>query len=230
MYRNLFRLMAVAILFPSCSRTTPHIAVVCEENSVGNSIVKWEMMPSVEGNVKAYASTDPDFIPEDTPVAMTDIADQKLTIVTPDPTRRYYYTLVFAGKYRVKTATRNINIPGIQNFRDLGGYPSYSTRKETRRGMLYRSAQPDDAGEETLRELKNIGIKTVIDLRSTAEAENDSALRSTFNVVCRVLFITSPSWWPMVGWWRWPVCWPRASGQRKAGRCKRICRPIRKHG
>ena len=43
-----------------------------------------------------------------------------MTVITTDPTQRYYYMLVFGDKYRVKIATRNINIPGIQNFRDLG--------------------------------------------------------------------------------------------------------------
>ena len=120
MYKNLLNLLVLAVLLPSCSGTAPHISVVCEENNVGNCIVKWEMAPLIKGNIKVYASTDPDFIPEDVPVAMADISDLKMTIVTNDPTKRYYYTLLFDDKYRVKIATRNINIPGVQNFRDLG--------------------------------------------------------------------------------------------------------------
>ena len=143
MYKNLLNLLVLAVLLPSCSGTAPHISVVCEENNVGNCIVKWEMAPLIKGNIKVYASTDPDFIPEDVPVAMADISDLKMTIVTNDPTKRYYYTLLFDDKYRVKIATRNINIPGVQNFRDLGGYPSYSTKKQMRWGMIYRSAEID---------------------------------------------------------------------------------------
>ena len=120
MYRNLLNLLVLAVLLPSCSDTSPHISVVCEENNVGNCIVKWEMAPLVKGNVKVYASTNPEHIPEDVPVAIANISDLKMTVITTDPTQRYYYTLVFGDKYRVKTATRNINIPGIQNFRDLG--------------------------------------------------------------------------------------------------------------
>ena len=130
MYKNLLNLLTCVLLLPACSGTAPHISVVCEENNVGNSIVKWEMAPLIKGNVKVYASTDPDYIPEDSPVAMANIADQRMTIVTTDPTRRYYYTLVFNDKYRVKIATRNVNIPGIQNFRDMGGNPSYPTQKQ----------------------------------------------------------------------------------------------------
>ncbi len=181
--RSLPYLFLPAMLLLSCSRNAPHIAVVCEENNVGNCIIKWEIKPSVKGKVKVYASTRPDFIPEQTPVAMTDIADQRLTVITTDPVRRYYYTLVFDGKYRVKVATRNINIPGIQNFRDLGGYPSYSTKKTVRWGMLYRSAEIDSLEQTSLNELRNIGVKTIVDLRSPAEASRKAPLQEGFNVV-----------------------------------------------
>lgn len=183
MYKNLFNLFALAVLLPSCSSRAPHISIVCEENNVGNCIVKWEMAPLIKGNVKVYASTDPNSIPEDTPVAMANISDQKMTIITDDPTKRYYYTLLFADKYPVKIATRNINIPGIQNFRDLGGYPSYSTKKQTRWGMLYRSAEIDSLECCSRKELKNIGIKTIIDLRATSEVNKQNPLQKEFNIV-----------------------------------------------
>lgn len=183
MYKNLLNLLALAVLLPSCSGTSPRISVVCEENNVGNCIVKWEMAPLIKGNVKVYASTNPDFIPEDVPVALANISDQKMTIVTNDPMRRYYYTLVFDDKYRVKVATRNINIPGIQNFRDLGGYPSYSTRKQMRWGMLYRSAEIDSLEWSSRKELKNIGIRTIIDLRSSTEADRKNPLQQEFKTI-----------------------------------------------
>lgn len=46
MYKNLLNLLVLAVLLPSCNGTAPHISVVCEENNVGNCIVKWEMAPS----------------------------------------------------------------------------------------------------------------------------------------------------------------------------------------
>ena len=183
MYKNLLNLLALAVLLPSCGGTAPHISVVCEENNVGNCIVKWEMAPLIKGNVKVYASTDPDFIPEDTTVAVADISDLKMTIITNDPTKRYYYTLLFGDKYRVKIATRNVNIPGIQNFRDLGGYPSYPGKKQMRWGMIYRSAEIDSLEYCSRRELKNLGIKTLIDLRTPSEIGRQSPLQKGFNVV-----------------------------------------------
>lgn len=183
MYKNLLNLLALVVLLPSCSGTAPRISVVCEENNVGNCIVKWEMTPPIKGSVKVYASTDPDRIPEDVPVAMADISDLKMTVITTDPTQRYYYSLVFGDKYRIKIATRNINIPGIQNFRDLGGYPSYTTRKEVRWGMLYRSAEIDSLAYCSRRELKNIGIKTIIDLRAGSESQRQDPLQKEFKVI-----------------------------------------------
>lgn len=183
MYKNLLNLLALVVLLPSCSNTTPHISVVCEENNVGNAIVKWEMTPLIQGNVKVYASTDPDYIPEDHPIAMVDIKDLKMTIITTDPTRRYYYTLLFGDKYRVKIATRNVNIPGIQNFRDLGGYPSYAHKKRTRWGMIYRSAEIDSLIRCARMELKHIGIKTIIDLRAASEVGTQTPLKDEFKVV-----------------------------------------------
>ena len=154
MYKNLLSWLTVLVLFPSCSKTPPNISVVCEENNVGNCIIKWETAPLIHGQVKVYASANPELIPETMPIAAAPISEGKMVIVTDDPSRRYYYTMVFNNKYRVKVATRNINIPGIQNFRDLGGYRSSTTGKNVRWGMLYRSAQIDSLGCAARRELR----------------------------------------------------------------------------
>lgn len=184
MYRNLLGLFATVCLLSSCSNTVPRISVICEENNVGNSIIKWEITPNMPGLVKAYASTDPDRIPEEKIIASAPIASQHMTIVTNDPTNRYYYKLVFGDKYRVKVATRNIVIPGIQNFRDLGGYPSYPGRKSTRWGMLYRSGEMEKLECGSIKELKNLGIRTIIDLRTPEEIKVDPTdLQEYFHIV-----------------------------------------------
>lgn len=183
MYKNLFNWLTLILILPSCSETIPTISVVCEENNIGNCIIKWETAPVINGHVKVYASTNPDLIPEDIPVAMANISDERMTIVTTDPSQRYYYLMVFNDKYRVRVATRNVNIPGIQNFRDLGGYKSSTTGLNTRFGMLYRSAQIDSVGCISRRELRNLNIHTIIDLRSKEELSNYPQLQAGFNVV-----------------------------------------------
>lgn len=186
MYKQLLGWLTALIICPSCSNNLPNISVVCEEDPKvgrGNCIIKWETTPVLEGKVKIYASTDPEKIPEKNPILTADISDQLATIVISDPTQRYYYKMVFNNRYRVVTASRNAVIPGIQNFRDIGGYPARKG-KQTRWGMLYRSSQIESLSYSTFKELKNIGVKTVIDLRTVEEVQRTPHLEEQgFNVV-----------------------------------------------
>ena len=141
--RILFLFTSVALLAGCSSGRAPEIRAICLRDDIGNYIIKWETAPILKGQVKVYTSTSPETIPENSPIAITNISSGKMTIVTNDPSQRYYYLMVFNNKYRIKVATRNINIPGIQNFRDLGGYESAGTGKSLRWGMIYRSAQID---------------------------------------------------------------------------------------
>lgn len=56
-------------------------------------------------------------------------------------------------------------------------------KKRVRWGMLYRSAQIDSLECYSRRELKNIGIKTIIDLRSESELKGHTPLQQGFNVI-----------------------------------------------
>lgn len=63
---------------------------------------------------------------------------------------------------------RNIEISGMNNFRDLGGYPTVDGRT-VRWGKLYRSDHLYNADEKGLERLKSLGIHTIIDYRSNDE-------------------------------------------------------------
>lgn len=72
-----------------------------------------------------------------------------------------------------------IDIPGLPNFRDAGGYPIYTATPEptkmVRRGILFRASEPSKvttAGIATM--TKTLGITTVYDLRSQTEIDNDA--------------------------------------------------------
>ncbi|MDL2291906.1 tyrosine-protein phosphatase, partial [Bacteroides sp. OttesenSCG-928-F21] len=184
MHKGLFGLFSIILLVSSCSGESLNISVVCEENSVGNCIIKWETTPLIEGKVKIYASTHPEKIPEAVPVSIANISDQRIVIVPADPTKRYYYKMVFNNRHRVVTATRNINIPGIQNVRDLGGY-SANKGKTVRYGKVFRSGEFDHLSSSAYTELKNIGIKTIVDLRDPKEVStvNSGLKTKEFNVI-----------------------------------------------
>lgn len=63
-----------------------------------------------------------------------------------------------------------VNIPGIANLRDIGGYnPGTKTHQSTRRNLVYRSADPSKVTPDGLAKLKELGVKKVFDLRSIPE-------------------------------------------------------------
>ena len=62
-------LLILPLILAACGKSAPRIAVVCEENNVGNYIIKWETMPRLEGDVRLSASTVPGYIPVPTRAA-----------------------------------------------------------------------------------------------------------------------------------------------------------------
>ena len=67
---------------------------------------------------------------------------------------------------------RRIRFKNLYNFRDLGGYPGCDGRI-TAWNRLYRSDCPSDLGSEEWQALDELGIRTLIDLRSTFEASEN---------------------------------------------------------
>lgn len=66
------------------------------------------------------------------------------------------------------------SIPGLVNFRDLGGYPVVmpGNRKTTiRKGVLFRSGHLHEAGEEALQHMARLDVRLVIDFRTPRECE-----------------------------------------------------------
>ncbi|KAI0176488.1 tyrosine phosphatase [Hypoxylon sp. FL1284] len=69
-----------------------------------------------------------------------------------------------------------IGIPGVLNFRDIGGYPISSLPgKMIRQGIVFRSSQPAKADDEAVERIRQLGIKQVYDLRSPHEFINGSS-------------------------------------------------------
>lgn len=70
-------------------------------------------------------------------------------------------------------------LQGARNLRDLGGYRTRDGRT-VRRGLLYRSDRLTELTDADVEHLEGLGIRTVIDLRYSAEvAEHPSRLWST---------------------------------------------------
>jgi len=77
------------------------------------------------------------------------------------------------------------HIPGLSNFRDIGGWPiasSSSSSKHVRTGLLYRGSDTSritPAGEVKLREL---GIKKDFDLRSKQQIQSAGGFKEIGSV------------------------------------------------
>ena len=74
------------------------------------------------------------------------------------------------------TGIHIISNPGVNNLRDIGGWPT-ADGGIIRYGMLFRSAEiPVDSGENTIQPLVSLGIKTIVDLRRDDETDVNNAL------------------------------------------------------
>ena len=72
--------------------------------------------------------------------------------------------------------TRHIDLEGVENFRDFGGYDTACGRG-VKRGLLYRSANHARATERDLEALRALGVTVVVDLRRSDEKRRDPSLR-----------------------------------------------------
>jgi protein-tyrosine phosphatase len=70
----------------------------------------------------------------------------------------------------MQTGPRLLALAGAYNFRDLGGYRTVDGRV-TRWGRMFRSDTLHELSGADLQVLREIGLVTVIDLRTTAEVE-----------------------------------------------------------
>ena len=68
--------------------------------------------------------------------------------------------------------TRLLPLVGAFNFRDLGGYATVDGR-HTRWGRVYRSDTLTALSSEDLEILRELGLRTVVDLRTKNETERD---------------------------------------------------------
>lgn len=83
------------------------------------------------------------------------------------------------GKFYVKDApVRWIKIDGVSNVRDMGGWKTESG-KTVRYEKIYRGARFDNITDVGINTLKALGVKTDIDIRSTAEWDSYGAVEAT---------------------------------------------------
>jgi protein-tyrosine phosphatase len=169
LFRSCLAFVALGLVVSSCGRDRPDIWVACETNvKTGCTCIKWEVFPEMEGRVRIYESLRPDSFNLLLPVRETDIADGCQDVFSLRSLGRTYYRLVFDDRYSVVTAERVVGLEGPFNFRDVGGYYNEGKR-QVRWGMVYRSSSLSMVTGGDVVALDNLGIRTVIDLRTEVE-------------------------------------------------------------
>lgn len=69
-------------------------------------------------------------------------------------------------------ASREIAVPGVRNFRDLGGIAVVGG-KRVRRGLIFRSAKFDTILPEGERVIAALGVRTIVDFRCPGEQQRN---------------------------------------------------------
>jgi protein-tyrosine phosphatase len=154
----------------ACSSGPVEINTFCQRDAVGNYLVKWETRPEIKGQVQFFVSDFPDMRRE-VPAGHSDIQNGVFTYITSDNISRKYFRLVFNGLYSRMVAARSVQMDSIPNFRDLGGYLT-TDGESTCWGKIFRSGDISNMGDIDLQRLSKLGIRTIIDLRSVAEADS----------------------------------------------------------
>ena len=116
--------------------------------------------------VTIYQAEVPDFDESTGHVLAKDVTSPYT--LTASRNTRLYFLLVGANGARIRIAERVMPMDALVNFRDLGGYLTADGRR-TKWGKLLRSAAHDAITDRDAAYLQKLGLKTVVDYRSTYE-------------------------------------------------------------
>ena len=116
--------------------------------------------------VTIYQAEVPDFDETTGHILAKDVTSPYTLTASRD--ERLYFLLVGANGARIRIAERVMPMDALVNFRDLGGYLTADGRR-TKWGKLLRSAAHDAITDRDAAYLQKLGLKTVVDYRSTPE-------------------------------------------------------------
>jgi protein-tyrosine phosphatase len=178
---NTYTLILLLIAFNSCVSQKMEVVCICEEGLHQQDTIKWEVFPEYEGAVEIFASSNPDLFNFTTPLLTANIAD-RVVLVPRLSDGRKYFMLSFDKKEQICVTNRKINIPGVFNLRDIGGYQN-ENGESIKWGKIYRSGSLSDISERGKSRLEKLNIKTLIDLRTIEEKSFDKSKVKFENVI-----------------------------------------------
>lgn len=164
-----FLVLFLLMKIKSCASTISITSVV-ERHSDGHLLLKWEVSPDQDGNIDIYSSHDDSELDSFMPLASVQITDHVLRINPNSTGNREFFFLRTATAFSGIVTNRIIEAQNIRNFRDAGGYFTIDNR-QIRWGMIYRSGDLSNASIEDKNTIQQLGIRTVLDFRSEANAQ-----------------------------------------------------------
>jgi protein-tyrosine phosphatase len=112
-------------------------------------------------------------------VCQVPAGESRVRLPAPSHLRPFVSVAPVGGGSAVVAADRRVPFEGVQNFRDLGGYPTASGG-HVRWGMVFRADALHGLTEADVRIYDALGCRTVYDLRSDVErAERPNPVAST---------------------------------------------------
>jgi protein-tyrosine phosphatase len=94
--------------------------------------------------------------------------DTALTLPSPMPGERLYFFLEREDGSQWTAASRGVEIAGVENFRDMGGYQTQDGR-QVRWGRFFRGGPLNGLGPEEKIALNKLGLKRLFDYRTQKE-------------------------------------------------------------
>lgn len=105
-----------------------------------------------------------------------DAAGQRISVngglLSRQPSNAYEIFRVANGRDTVFLGERNLAVEGVPNLRDVGGLVN-AQGYQVKWGKVFRSGKLAEVDEAEFDRLRSLGLKTIVDFRTTAEKEED---------------------------------------------------------
>lgn len=139
-------------------------AVSAERIDPGHIRILW----TADGPVDLFRTDRADTPPAEARALASNDRDGRAEVAVPTGERPYFLLKDRSDATSVRVAERVLPLRQGSNFRDLGGYPAADGR-HVRWGLLYRSGASAMLDGADLAQIRTLGLRTLVDLRSDEE-------------------------------------------------------------
>lgn len=158
LFSTILALLAILSL-SSCGRKPYYdISTGADVADSGNYVIRWQVRPSMEGEVAIYASDDAGSYPVQP--SKVEAIGKEWTMYSTDGTSvsRHYFLLVFDNTEMRVAGMRVIPTSGFSNLRDAGGYMT-NEGNQMRWGKFYRGGRFRDLTHRDSLVIASLGLK-----------------------------------------------------------------------